>query len=58
MSTQSNPRMKTFQCTGTLPGYPYGVTRHYDCETIEEAHDLAEGDFEEVVTCKEINLYG
>ena len=54
MNTQSEPNMKTFQVMGTLPGYPWGVIRHYDTATIEEAHDLGEGDLEEVIYVREI----
>lgn len=51
MSTKS----RLFEAFGHLHGYPWGVTRSYEAGTIEEAHDIAEGDFDDLISVKEIN---
>ena len=49
-----NTKSRLFEAFGHMHGYPYGVNRSYECDSIEEAHDLAEGDLDEVVYVREI----
>lgn len=37
-----------YRATGTIPGYPYGVTIVVDAANIEEAHDVAAEQLETV----------
>lgn len=48
------PQPRLFQVTGTLTGYPWGLTKTIEADSIEAAHEEAEALFEEVVVCREI----
>ena len=48
------PQPRLFQVTGTLTGYPWGLTKTIEADSIEDAHEEAEALFEEVVVCREI----
>ena len=51
----NNPQqMKTFQVFGHLHGYPWGINKVIQAETIEEAHEEGEALLDEVVSVKEI----
>lgn len=51
----NNPQqMKTFQVFGHLHGYPWGINKVIQAETIEEAHEEGEAILDEVVSVKEI----
>lgn len=47
--------MKLFQVFGHMHGYPWGVTRTVEAETIEEAHEEGEHMVDEVISVKEIS---
>lgn len=45
---------KLFEAFGAFNGYPHGVRRLIEADTIEEAHDIAEEKLDEVIYVSEI----